>query len=104
MRAGRRCAGAEPQSLANLHATTPSLSRPGTSPSGFGPRNDILLRAGETVRPSRNCTIRLIVLKDGGSAAARQSVLELFHRLGTTGEGIERFRLVALDVLPEADP
>ncbi|MEV1049759.1 DUF4265 domain-containing protein [Streptomyces sp. NPDC049887] len=29
--------------------------------------------AGETVRASENCTIRLIVLKDDGSAAARQS-------------------------------
>lgn len=58
--------------------------------------------AGETVRASRNCTIRLIVLKDGGSAAARQSVLDVFHRLGTTGEGIEQFRMVALDVPPDA--
>jgi hypothetical protein len=30
-------------------------------------------------------------------------VLEIFHRLGTTGEGIERFRMVALDVPPTAD-
>lgn len=59
--------------------------------------------AGETVRASENCTIRLIVLKDGGSADARQSVLEIFHKLGTTGEGIERYRMVALDVPPEAD-
>ncbi|WP_405721871.1 DUF4265 domain-containing protein [Streptomyces sp. NBC_01537] len=58
---------------------------------------------GETVRASGNCTIRLIVLKDGGSAAARQSVLEVFHRLGTTGEGIERYRMIALDVPPDAD-
>ncbi|MER6218754.1 DUF4265 domain-containing protein [Streptomyces sp. NPDC001674] len=59
--------------------------------------------ARETVRPSQNCTIRLIVLKDDGSAAARQSVLEVFHRLGATGEGIERYRMVALDIPPEAD-
>ncbi|WP_415950175.1 DUF4265 domain-containing protein [Streptomyces sp. KLOTTS4A1] len=58
--------------------------------------------AGETVRASENCTIRLIVLKDGGSAAARQSVLEIFHNLGTTGDGIESFRIVALDVSPGA--
>ncbi|MFI8280045.1 DUF4265 domain-containing protein [Streptomyces sp. NPDC085929] len=64
---------------------------------------DGVLWAGETVRPSQNCTIRLIVLKDDGSAAARQSVLEVFHRLGTTGEGIEQFRMVALDLPPEAD-
>ncbi|MEF2528970.1 MULTISPECIES: DUF4265 domain-containing protein [Streptomyces] len=59
--------------------------------------------AGETVRASENCTIRLIVLKDGGSAAARQSVLEIFHSLGTTGEGIEKYRMVALDVPPKAN-
>ncbi|MFG2598058.1 DUF4265 domain-containing protein [Streptomyces sp. NPDC048462] len=59
--------------------------------------------AGKTVRASENCTIRLIVLKGDGSAAARQSVLRAFHKLGTTGEGIERFRMVALDVPPEAD-
>lgn len=55
------------------------------------------------MQPSQNCTIRLIVLKDDGSAAARQSVLEVFHRLGTTGEGIERFGMVVLDVPPQAD-
>ncbi|WP_346268054.1 DUF4265 domain-containing protein [Streptomyces sp. SID3915] len=65
--------------------------------------DDGVLYARETNQPSRNCTIRLIVLKDEGSAAARQTVLETFHRLGTTGEGIERFRMVALDVPPEAD-
>ena len=64
---------------------------------------DGLRWAGETVRASENCTIRLIVMKDGGSTAARQSVLEVFHRLGTTGEGIEQYRMVALDVPPEAD-
>ncbi|WSY48578.1 DUF4265 domain-containing protein (plasmid) [Embleya sp. NBC_00888] len=60
-----------------------------------GIEEDGLRWAGETVRSSENCTIRLIVLKDGGSAAARQTVLETFHRLGTTGEGIEQFRMVA---------
>ncbi|MFY7069680.1 DUF4265 domain-containing protein [Nocardiopsis changdeensis] len=67
------------------------------------PDGNGMLWAGETVRPSQNCTIRLIVLRDNGSAAARQSVLETFHRLGATGEGIERFRMVALEVPPHAD-
>nr|WP_272933150.1 DUF4265 domain-containing protein [Streptomyces sp. SN-593] len=59
--------------------------------------------------PARRCGLRrtapsgLVVLKDGGSAAARPTVLETFHRLGTTGEGIEQFRMVALDVPPDAD-
>ncbi|MDV5149484.1 DUF4265 domain-containing protein [Streptomyces sp. SBC-4] len=67
------------------------------------PDDEGVLWAGESVEPSQNCTIRLIVLKDAGSAAARQSVLEVFHRLGTTGEGIERFGMVVLKVPPQAD-
>lgn len=59
--------------------------------------------AGKVVRRSENCTIRLIVLRDGGSGAARQSVINAFHELGVWGEGIERFRMVALDVPPTAD-
>ncbi|MFJ7157167.1 DUF4265 domain-containing protein [Streptomyces sp. NPDC101118] len=64
------------------------------------PDDDGVLWAGDTVQPSQNCTIRLIVLKDGGSAGARQSALDAFHRLGATGEGIDQFRMVALDVHP----
>lgn len=59
--------------------------------------------AGEVVRRSENCTIRLIVLWDGGSGAARQSVISAFRELGVFGEGIERFGMVALDVPPTAD-
>lgn len=59
--------------------------------------------AGEVVRRSENCTIRLIVLRDGGSGAARQSVINTFQQLGVDGEGIEQFRMVALDVPPTAD-
>lgn len=59
--------------------------------------------AGEVVRRSENCTIRLIVFRDGGSGAARQSVINAFQQLGVDGEGIERFGMVALDVPPTAD-
>ncbi|MDI3347418.1 DUF4265 domain-containing protein [Streptomyces sp. AJ-1] len=59
--------------------------------------------AGQMVRRSENCTIRLIVLRDSGSEAARQSVLNAFNELGVSGEGIERFRMVALDVPPTTD-
>ncbi|MDX3076727.1 DUF4265 domain-containing protein [Streptomyces sp. MI02-7b] len=59
--------------------------------------------AGRVVQPSDNCTIRLIVFRDSGSAAARQSVLNAFHKLGAGGEGIEQFRMVALDIPPEAN-
>lgn len=70
---------------------------------GVQPDNEGVLWAGEKVQPSQNCTIRLIVLKDDGSAAARQSVLKVFHSLGTTGEGLAQYRMVALDVPPEAN-
>ncbi|QIY71640.2 DUF4265 domain-containing protein [Streptomyces sp. RLB1-33] len=55
------------------------------------------------VRGSGNCSIRLIVLCEGGSGAARQSVINAFRELGVDGEGFERFRMVALDVPPTAD-
>ena len=59
--------------------------------------------AGEVVRRSEVCTIRLIVLRGGGSGAERQSVINAFHELGVCGEGTERLRMVALDVPPTAD-
>ncbi|GGJ45313.1 DUF4265 domain-containing protein [Streptomyces brasiliensis] len=59
--------------------------------------------AGGVVRRSENCTMRLIVFRDGGSGAARQSVINAFQELGVDGEGIERFGMVALDVPPTAD-
>ncbi|MEU0787168.1 DUF4265 domain-containing protein [Streptomyces sp. NPDC006173] len=59
--------------------------------------------AGEVVRRSQNCTIRLIVFRDGGSAEARQSVINAFQELGVDSEGMERFGMIALDVPPGAD-
>ncbi|MFD8672404.1 DUF4265 domain-containing protein [Streptomyces seoulensis] len=59
--------------------------------------------AGAVVRCSGNCTIRLIVFRDGGSGPARQSVINAFRDLGVDGEGIGRFGMVALDVPPTAD-
>jgi hypothetical protein len=67
------------------------------------PDEESMRWAGEVVRRSENCTIRLIVLRDDGSEAKRQSVLNVFHELGVCGEGIERLRMVALDVPPTAD-
>ncbi len=67
------------------------------------PDEDGVRWAGEVVRRSENCTIRLIVFRDGGSGAARQTVLNAFQALGVDGEGIERFGMVALDVPPTAD-
>ncbi|MFE6546790.1 DUF4265 domain-containing protein [Streptomyces sp. NPDC057746] len=67
------------------------------------PDEDGVRWAGEVVRSSENCTIRLIVFRDGGSGPARQSVINAFQQLGVDGEGIERFGMVALDVPPTAD-
>jgi hypothetical protein len=67
------------------------------------PDEDGQLWAGDVLRRSSNCTIRLIVTRDEGSGAARQSALRAFQRLGVEGEGIERFGMVALDVPPTAD-
>ncbi len=67
------------------------------------PDEEGVLWAGQVVRRSENCTIRLIVFRDDGSATARQSVINAFHELGVRGEGIERFGMVALDVPPTAD-
>ncbi|MGI5139178.1 MULTISPECIES: DUF4265 domain-containing protein [unclassified Streptomyces] len=46
---------------------------------------------GGVVRRSENCTIRLIVFRDGGSGVVRKSVINAFQELGVDGEGIERF-------------
>ncbi|MET8740819.1 DUF4265 domain-containing protein [Streptomyces sp. NPDC004728] len=67
------------------------------------PDEDGVHWAGQVVSPSQNCTIRLIVLRDKGSGAARQSVLNAFAELGVGVEGNERFGMVALDVPLEAD-
>ncbi|MER7578352.1 hypothetical protein ACIPWY_07805 [Streptomyces sp. NPDC090032] len=57
--------------------------------------------AGEVVRRSENCTIRLIVFRDGGSGAARQSVINTFKELGVDGEGIEGDELLGICPVPE---
>ncbi|MEV6513260.1 DUF4265 domain-containing protein [Streptomyces sp. NPDC051642] len=67
------------------------------------PDEEGALWAGQVVRRSENCTVRLIVFRDDGSAAARRSVINAFRELGVSGEGIEKFGMVALDVPPTAD-
>ncbi|MFJ5635006.1 DUF4265 domain-containing protein [Streptomyces goshikiensis] len=56
------------------------------------PDDDGVLWAGETVQPSQNCTIRLIVLKDDGSAAAgracwRSSIASARRAKASSGSG-----------------
>jgi Domain of unknown function (DUF4265) len=68
-----------------------------------GRAEDGQLRAGERLRWSGHCTIRIIPFRDGPLGGSRQRVLDVFAPLGVTGEGIERFGIVALDVAPDAD-
>ncbi|MEU6421807.1 DUF4265 domain-containing protein [Streptomyces spiralis] len=67
------------------------------------PDEDGVRWAGEVVQRSENCATRLIVFRDGGSGAARQSVINAFQALDVDGEGVERFGMVALDFPPTAD-
>jgi hypothetical protein len=65
--------------------------------------DDGVLLAGERLRWSRHCTIRVIPFRNGPLGGSRQRVLDAFAPLGVTGEGIERYGIVALDVPPGAD-
>ncbi|WP_303392153.1 DUF4265 domain-containing protein [Kitasatospora sp. NA04385] len=79
----------------------------GGGPLGAGAAQAATVRAGatrrhvsgETVQASENCTIRLIVLKDGGSADRVGDLPPAWR----DRRGIEQFGMVALDVPPEAD-
>ncbi|GIE75141.1 hypothetical protein Aph02nite_10910 [Actinoplanes philippinensis] len=61
------------------------------------------LVADERLEWSGNCTIRIIPFADGALGGSRQRVLDLFAPLGVTGEGLQQFGMVALDVPPDAD-
>lgn len=65
--------------------------------------SDGVLWATERVRWSGRCTVRVIPRRDGPLAGDRQAVLELFAPLGVTGEGVEQYGMVALDVPPDVD-
>ncbi|GHJ47459.1 hypothetical protein Cs7R123_48010 [Catellatospora sp. TT07R-123] len=59
--------------------------------------------AGERLRWSGHCTIRVVPFRDGALAGSLRDVLDRFSPLGVSGEGIEQFGMVALDVPPTAD-
>jgi len=61
------------------------------------------LLAGELLRWSGHCTIRVNPFRAGPLGGSGQRVLDAFAPLGVTGEGIEQFGIVALDVAPGAD-
>ncbi|WP_218106526.1 DUF4265 domain-containing protein [Micromonospora pallida] len=51
----------------------------------------------------RYCTIRIIPFPDGALGGSRQRVLDAFAPLGVTGEGVQQFGMVSLEVPPDAD-
>ncbi len=57
-----------------------------------------VLWAGETIKWSGNCTIRVIPFRDGPLHGDRQAVLDAFAPFGVEGEGAEAYALVALNV------
>jgi Domain of unknown function (DUF4265) len=56
------------------------------------------LRAATRLQWSGHCTIRIIVFRVGPLGGSRQQVLDMFAPLGATGEGIEQYAMVALDI------
>jgi len=65
--------------------------------------SDGVLWATEKVRWSGRFTIRVIPRRDGPLAADRQAVLDAFAPFGVSGEGVEQYGMVALDVPPVAE-
>jgi hypothetical protein len=64
---------------------------------------DGVLWADERLEWSGYCTIRVIPFRAGPLEGSRQRVLDEFAALGVTGEGVQQYGLVALDVPPGVD-
>ena len=65
--------------------------------------SDDILWVIEKVRWSGRMTIRVIPRKDGPIRGDRQAVLDAFSPFGVSGEGVERYGIVALDVPPDVE-
>ena len=62
------------------------------------------LWAGERLRWSGNCTIRVIPFAEGPLGGSQQAVLDLFLPMGAAGEAYgSRLSIVALNIPPSAD-
>jgi hypothetical protein len=65
---------------------------------------DGILWAGERLRWSGHCTIRVVPFRAGPLAGSHQAVLDLFAPMGVEGEGFgSQLNIVALTVPPDAD-
>lgn len=65
--------------------------------------DDGMLWATSVVRQSGRLTVRVIPFRAGPLKGDRQAVLDAFKAVGVSGEGIEQYGIVALDIPPEAD-
>jgi len=65
--------------------------------------DDGLLWVTDKLQWSGHCVIRLIPFRDGPWQDSGQWILDAFAPLGVSGEGIEQYGMVALDVPPDAD-
>ncbi|MEU8661573.1 DUF4265 domain-containing protein [Actinoplanes philippinensis] len=64
---------------------------------------DGVLWAAEHLEGSGSCTIRVVPSHSGPLRGSHQRVLDAFEPFGVTGEGIQEYGLVALEVPPTAD-
>ncbi|WP_433794628.1 DUF4265 domain-containing protein [Actinoplanes sp. CA-252034] len=62
-----------------------------------------VLWAAEHLERSGSCTIRVVPSRSGPLHGSHQRVLDTFEPFGVTGEGIQEYGLVALEVPPVAD-
>lgn len=68
------------------------------------PDEDGRLWAGERLRWSGNCTIRVIPFAEGPLAGSQQAVLDMFVPMGAEGEGYgSGLNIVALTIPPNAN-
>jgi len=65
--------------------------------------DDGLLWATEKLRWSGRCTIRVVPLPDGALEGSGQRVIDAFAPLGVSGEGIEQYGMIALDIPSDVD-
>lgn len=65
--------------------------------------DDGALWAAEKVKSSGRCTIRIVPFEEGPLRGSMRAVLDTFAPSGVTGEGIEQFGIIALDVPLDAD-
>ncbi|WP_127505763.1 serine hydrolase [Actinoplanes solisilvae] len=67
------------------------------------PEDDGTLTAVDVVEWSQRCTVRVVPFRAGPLRGDRQRVPDEFATVGVSGEGIEQYSIVALDIPPTAN-